>query len=301
MSLSGDENLFALDGQHRVAGIRHVLEHNDLGDEEVSVLIVAHHNDAKGLRRTRKLFTTLNRSAKPVKKSEIIALDESDVMAICTRHLVENHRYFNGDQVDVLNKQANLHQTNYTSFTTIINLYDVLQIVFSQIKDRLDHTERDELRFVRPSDKKVLEYTKFSEEYFESLALTFPALKEYFESNSQPDVLRRMRSPTNSHILFRPIGLKIFAEVIAKLRETLSFKDSIRLVKKLPTRMQSAPYEHVVWVPHRQTIEIRQAPLCRDLLLYMVGHCRDKTQLRERYAKAQDRDVSEVRLPNVVA
>ena len=50
----------------------------DLGDDEVSVIFVSHRDDAAGMRRTRALFTTLNKTAKPVNKSEIIALDESD-------------------------------------------------------------------------------------------------------------------------------------------------------------------------------------------------------------------------------
>ena len=46
------------------------------------------------MERTRRLFTTLNRYAKPVKKSEIIALDEDDIIAIITRELVEKYPLF---------------------------------------------------------------------------------------------------------------------------------------------------------------------------------------------------------------
>ena len=77
--LIGSERLFTLDGQHRLAGIKLALEDNDtLGDEELSVIFVAHNNSVEGLRRTRRLFTTLNKTAKPVSKADVIALDESD-------------------------------------------------------------------------------------------------------------------------------------------------------------------------------------------------------------------------------
>jgi DNA sulfur modification protein DndB len=95
LRLDGMETLFALDGQHRVEGIKQALKKNeDLKTDEVSVIFVAHRTDSEGMERTRRLFTTLNRYAKPVKKSEIIALDEDDTIAIITRELVEKYPLF---------------------------------------------------------------------------------------------------------------------------------------------------------------------------------------------------------------
>ena len=95
LRLDGEEKLFALDGQHRVEGIKKALKRNEnLKTDEVSVIFVAHQTGADGMERTRRLFTTLNRYAKPVKKSEIIALDEDDIIAIITRDLVEKYPLF---------------------------------------------------------------------------------------------------------------------------------------------------------------------------------------------------------------
>jgi DNA sulfur modification protein DndB len=302
LSLTGEEELFALDGQHRVAGIKNVLGHaTPMKDDEISVLVVAHHDTDAGIRRTRKLFTTLNRTAKPVKKSEIIALDESDVMAISTRYLVEQHAFFNNGQVDVLKKQANLHPGNFDVFTTIINLYDILSIVFSYVKEKVSDEERAQLRFFRPSDEKVEEYNRFSGEYFERLAANFPELRHYFESDTPVEILRRNRAPDNSHILFRPIGQIMFANVLRKLRATLSLDESMQLIRRLPTRMQGPPYAGVVWNPHRGLVENRREPLCRDLLLHMLRrYTRDREILRQRYAEALERDIETTRLPRPV-
>jgi SAM-dependent methyltransferase len=95
LSFTGEEKLFALDGQHRLAGIQEALEHDpELADDEASVIFVSHHSDAAGLTRTQRLFTTLNKTARPASKGEIIALDEDDVMAIVARDLVENDNHF---------------------------------------------------------------------------------------------------------------------------------------------------------------------------------------------------------------
>ena len=75
LRLDGTQTFFAIDGQHRVAGITQALQKNaELKREEVSVIFVAHRKDEDGMERTRRLFSTLNRYAKPVSKSEIIAL-----------------------------------------------------------------------------------------------------------------------------------------------------------------------------------------------------------------------------------
>lgn len=57
LTLRGDENLFALDGQHRLAGIKKAIKGNIEQDpyDELSVIFVAHKDTSKGLQRTRRL------------------------------------------------------------------------------------------------------------------------------------------------------------------------------------------------------------------------------------------------------
>jgi DNA sulfur modification protein DndB len=65
--LEGKEKLFAIDGQHRLAGIRQALQENsELGDEKVSAIFVAHRVDSNGLDRSRRLSSALNSRTKRV-------------------------------------------------------------------------------------------------------------------------------------------------------------------------------------------------------------------------------------------
>ena len=82
LTLRGDEKLFPLDGQHRLAGIKRAMRDGVThSDDAVSVIFLGHRNTADGLEATRRLFTTLNKTARPVSKSAVIALDEDDVTA----------------------------------------------------------------------------------------------------------------------------------------------------------------------------------------------------------------------------
>ncbi|WP_246677095.1 DNA sulfur modification protein DndB [Mesorhizobium sp. B2-4-15] len=78
LHLSGTETLFALDGQHRLAGIKQAVPVKaSLGDERVTVIFVSHKLTDAGRRRTRKLFTTLNKTAVAVNKSDSSASQAS--------------------------------------------------------------------------------------------------------------------------------------------------------------------------------------------------------------------------------
>lgn len=63
--LTGKEELFPIDGQHRVAGIKKAVEEQpSLANDEVTVILVGHAKTDLGMKRTRRLFVTLNQRAK---------------------------------------------------------------------------------------------------------------------------------------------------------------------------------------------------------------------------------------------
>ena len=96
LTLQGDEKIFALDGQHRLSGIKRFLKENRGQDsqDQVSVIFVGHEDSNKGTERTRRLFTTVSKTAKSVSKGDIIALDEDDVMALSVRWLIDKTELF---------------------------------------------------------------------------------------------------------------------------------------------------------------------------------------------------------------
>lgn len=131
LRLSGAESIFAIDGQHRVMGIRKAIMDKPkvFQYDEVSVIFIAHKTDDNGRKRTRRLFSTLNRYAKPVNKREIIALSEDDNCAIITRMLIENNKYLKGKIA--VNKNKPVNQKNSKDFTSVIMLYDIVYRVLT--------------------------------------------------------------------------------------------------------------------------------------------------------------------------
>lgn len=247
--LKGSEALFALDGQHRVVGIRQALEHDEessLKNEEVSVIFVAHKNDDAGMVRTRRLFTTLNRYAKPVNKFEIIALDEDDVIAIITRKLIEEHPLFI-DKIS-LAKQKRISSADKKNVTTIITLYDVMDIY---LRDRLRGWKDFKRR--RPEENLLEEFYVSSNNFWNTLIEKFPALMFASEGEPTDSLVQEYRHESGGHLLFRPIGLQIVVKVIKKfIASGLSLSKSVGLLSRIPLNIAEEPWSGLLWDPTNQ-------------------------------------------------
>jgi DNA sulfur modification protein DndB len=267
LKLSGKERIFALDGQHRLAGIKQCLKDSDsnIASDHQSVLFIGHKESAKGEQRTRRLFTTLNKTAKPVSKSEIIALDEDDVMAITTRHLVENHPYFRGARI-AFNSSANLSPSDKRSLTTIVNLYDILAVVFSGIDPKVPQSK---LKHYRPPDEDLEIYRGAAQGYFDRLSRTFLKLEKYFTAEDFASLAARYRTANGGSVLFRPVGLLAVTEAIAVIcKAKCTIDEALNLMKSAPLELSAPPFHNVLWSKSGGMTTKRA--LARDLLLYIV-------------------------------
>lgn len=301
LHLSGQETLFAIDGQHRLAGILNALKRKpELADDRISVIIVSHKTTDVGRRRTRKLFTTLNRSAIPVNKSDLIALDESDAAAIITRRLVEEHPYFSKGQVLAKYGAANLSATDSEHFLTIIKLYDLVSYILGYLTNRFDRERRTKLRYVRPKDSEMEAYYIGVKSFFETFINAIPELKRYFsaEGETAKAIIKRERHELGN-ILFRSVGLEVFLRVANHIQEEEGgWKAAIKALTLLPRRHSEVPYLHVLYDASAKRIVIGRTRLTIALLLHMLGYEQmDKETLRARYATALEKDLEITKLP----
>ncbi|WP_072277439.1 DGQHR domain-containing protein [Erwinia persicina] len=287
LSLSGQERIFAVDGQHRLAGIKKAISNKSkFGEERLPVIFIAHSE--KKRERTRRLFTTLNKTAKPVKKSDIIALDEDDTMAIISRRLIETNNWFSSPKI-LINASENIPSTNRVCLTTISNLYDILKIIFKyKIGDKNDVR----LRFYRPSDNELDNFYSYAEKYFESISNVFHEVKELFISKEPAIVTQKYRGEHGGHLLYRPMGLLIFTNVVilyAKHHD-ISLSEAILKLSCLPTQLNSNPYRGVIWDSDRKKMISTGKKTMTDLLTYLVGLPVNIDKLSASYAKALGED-----------
>jgi DNA sulfur modification protein DndB len=298
LSLSGAERIFAVDGQHRVAGIKRAIKESfDFGEEQLSVLLVAHRKTQAGLQRTRRLFTTLNKTAVAVRKRDIIALDEDDVMAIIARRLVETNPHFRDPKIAVIASQ-NIPSTNHICLTTISSLYDTLKLLF-----RYDVGQQSDrhLRFNRPSDERLDEYYEIAVSYFTALGRAFPPVGELLRASNPGKITEKHRGDHGGHLLFRPIGLDIMTQacIAYATQRAVSLPDAVLALKAMPINLAQAPFRHVIWDPVRKTIITNGKTLARQLVKYLAGLSVDREDLEEQYGVALTSagDTKRIKLP----
>ena len=299
LRLDGTQILFAVDGQHRVEGIKQALKkNNELKQEEVSVIFVAHRNDSSGMERTRRLFTTLNRYAKPVSKSEIVALDEDDILAITTRELIEKHPLF--QEKISLSKTKAVAVADNKSFTTIITLYDVLEILFREKGKGWTAFKRH-----RPEDSIISEFYANSTQFWDTMTEYFLPLQEIVRSQPGEIVAGRYRHRAGGHLLFRPVGLLIVANVVRQAKDSgLSEKESIKRISEVSMELTDEPWVSLLWDKTNQRMISGTIPqkVAKQILFYTIGGDladmnTNAEAVRREYAGLLNRDESDVKLP----
>ncbi len=301
--LQGEERLFAIDGQHRVVGIqRAIAEDPELNIEEVACIFVSHRMDEPGgLERTRRLFTALNRNAKPVTLPDIIALDEDDVVAIVTRMLVEEHRLFR-DKTSILGSRSIPPRDN-KNFTTIVALYQSLDYYLPERR----RGWQDYKRF-RPPDNEIESYYNQATNLWSHLVDAFEQIAEVEASRPEEEVAGTYRHRDGGHLLFRPIGLVLTIKVIKNLVSYgTSLEEATGLVAQVPMALTGEPWTGLLWnsVNRRMITSQENQKIAERLMFYSLGGDlasirTNRNLLREAYAGALNRPVEEVNLPRFI-
>ena len=243
LALRGDERLFAVDGQHRVKGIQGaLLRDSRLAGEQVSAIFVAHRADAAGRTRTRRLFTTLNRYAKPVTTYEKIALDEDDVVAITVRALLDRHPVLVGKVSTA--RSRNLPASDDRSFTSLPALYDAMDLVLRDVPQR----QWTSLKRFRADDVLLQHYYGRAAKFWDLLSHQFKAIQELSVAIDQRDVVRRYRNVQGGHLLFRPVGLSVFARALrALLDDGSELEEAVASLTRAPMDLAAEPWASVLW------------------------------------------------------
>lgn len=306
LKLSGNEKLFAIDGQHRVGGIKKALAIRPaLQHEEVSAIFVAHKNDVAGMERTRRLFTSLNRHAKPVGFGELVALDEDDIVAIVTRMLIENHPLFEG-KISI-STQKNIPRSDKTSLTSVVALYEAVDVISQNIKPKAWLSFKKS----RPEDDIIQSFYEKSKSFFDSLIAHFSELKDLLSSKPSENISEKYRNEDGGHLLFRPIGLVMIARVVKDLMQHhhKTLDEAVILVSQINLMLSEKPWVGLLWDAKNANMTVNEGrqPVARQLLFYMCGGDLTKIskkitleKVKKRMAGIINREIDELEIPNPI-
>lgn len=215
LKLDGRADFFALDGQHRLQSIKQVIEEKpELRREEVSVLFVTHERTEAGNIRTRRLFHTLNRYAKPTTTGENVVLDEDNVLAIGTRRLLGcGVGVLDQARVEIGRKQVSRSQSQV--FTSLAALFDLSKLALEPVY-RFSR-DKDYLKF-RPAAEDVENVFCALRSLWVEIERLLKEVGEVGRNGAEPGEFREPDGdPARGHLLFRPVGLKLLGHVLGRL------------------------------------------------------------------------------------
>ncbi len=284
LRFDGTQTYYALDGQHRLRGLQALLGNEtgftapkDLPEEEFSVLIVVPRTSetrSEFLKKYRRLFSHLNRYAKPMDTATSIILEEDDALAIVTRRLIADHEFFSWVGEDEktcirAKKPENMH-VGEPFFTSIEALYrGTSNLLLANHRKTADGwgTGTDKnivkafIRF-RPEEEMIDALYQELCLYWDVLLAEIPDLRAdpllMRTDVSAEEELEDGSGVRSNHFLFRPIGLALLTKLVRdKLDQDLAnpkeptragVKKALRGFGGLSWRLFQAPWRHLVWV-----------------------------------------------------
>ena len=307
LELSGDEELFAIDGQHRVEGIKQLAEQigneafNEMPDE-LCAIFVAHKKTEAGMQRTRRLFSTLNRRVQPVSFTELIILDEDDIVAITCRHLIEKHPLFTDGKIS-LRKQKAINPADQRSFTSVIALYQAMDIYLS-----INFTPKNKwkkFKLVRPSEDLVEQYISKASRFWDQLVEWIPELQFVVNMGQEDKLPDSLRSLHGGDLFFRPILPTILTRTLKKA-VGFGMSENIFLFRfsQIPRELSNPPWRGILWDGAMVT-RTKNQNIAERLILWMVNadpqEKKIETQkLRQDIAELQDKLIEDIQLPEKV-
>ena len=254
LSFDGTQQYFALDGQHRLKAIKEAIKQDpEIGKEDICVIIVSHFDTEDGKRRTRRLFTNINRNAKVTTGAENIVLDEDDGAAILTRRLISEHPFLSKDGVvKVFTRQGeegvlklaagNVPVSDKKAVTTISNLYDMVRSLSFDLDSSM--TTHD----ARPTDE-VLETSYV--EIAKRVDALLKAVGDLPTAYAAAATAKELRAPKDAvgdgHAFMRPVIQKAVVRAAAMLvtRRVLTWEEALSKLSALQWAIKEAPWTAV--------------------------------------------------------
>lgn len=274
---TGSEKMFAIDGQHRVEGIKlaHKKNPKRLESDQYPVIFVAHLDTPVGKQRTRRLFCDINKNAVAVSEGDKVVIDEDDLCAIVTRRVYASYRPFKGGkEIAVTERKEVLAVEGKDRFTSLLALYTVtkkLKKLFRKVRGTLDS-----------DPKNVSSFEAIVTDFFDYVLKHEISLKKYFKQKLTTLAEER---ENNRNLFFRPVGL----EILARLYVHFSSQNALSRLTSGLTRINfqnpGGVFDGILWSDGTIIARSKEKAAAVDLCLYMLGKLGDigkQEQLQKR-------------------
>lgn len=277
LTFTGGEVLVPLDGQHRLKAIKFAVEGRDergrsipaidapcieLANEDVTVMLMPY--EAK---QARRIFTHVNKYAKPTTTGQNIVTDDDDVIAVLTR--------------EIANEQIGPRLVKYTSntltrsdeyFTTMAIVYNCNEDI---IRNNFPVGKVDKTRLPEPAKVKL--YREKVKEVWEILLEKIEVFSDLV-MDSDPSGDSKRQEVRESNLLGKPVGQECLVKAFNRLTvppTNQSSEAACHNLNQLPwaiTNDNLATWDRVLWAGGTDgKIITKRRSLAIRLISYLAG------------------------------
>ena len=284
LTFDGGEKYYALDGQHRLSAIKTLLDRGNplssgapegFENDEFSVIVIVPNQENANetfMQKYRRLFTNLNRYAKPTDPATNIIMDEDDTLAILTRRLITGNNFFKspGIEIEKKSKRIKTKSKNLTTsdphFTSLAALYEMNITLLNSSQRELNgwgpiREEGEDWRTFkqfRPSETYIDKLYAELAMYWEALLTEIPDLHKEPIQMRVHDLEEVEDEDEADHLLFWPIGQQMLAEIVRELLDIRlpdiaaptphTVSDALKGLGRLEWRLHQAPWRYLFLV-----------------------------------------------------
>ena len=285
---NGGEVLVPLDGQHRLAAIEFAVTGRDekkqdiagvpacsqLAEEDVTVILVPYRPD-----KARKIFTKVNRYAKPTTTGQNIVTDDDDIYAVLTREVANE---LIGSRL--AKYKSNTLTPKDSEFTTLGIVYNCNREIIAKTfpVGKLDTTHL-------PSSEAQHLYREKVRSVWEILLQEIEVFADALSDKSSAGDTRRQEI-RETNLLGKPVGQECLVRAFLRLTDTMGEAAACKRLNALPWTLNSKNLEiwqRVLWAGGMEgKILTKQRPLATKFIAYLAGeplNNEKKTELLAEY------------------
>ena len=307
-------SLVALDGQHRLVSFREVISdgsrytgphRDDVPNDELCVVFIKHESFEK----TRRIFSKVNRHAKPTTAHENIITSEDDGYSIVTRWLVETNPPLDlpgprppfamrdGDGEPIIDLTKSQLRKNSPKFTTLPHLYESVRSILRANGIR-NFDEKH--RVNRPPDDELVEAYKHAALWW---WLFLSHLSGYRRAmNDLTTIPQRRETSSPDGLLFRPNAQVALVDGCARACERgVSLTQALRCLQEINWTPRASPLTGIIVSATGSKMKTRKMARQRAARLVEYLIAADRLSPREvnqlRYDLAEETENIFYRLP----
>lgn len=287
LTMSGQEVLVPLDGQHRLAALKFAITGKDekqapiigldsdtsIAQDTCTVMLIRHEPD-----KSRKIFNKVNRYAKPTTKAENLITADDDVVAVIVREDIVGSEHAIPDAI--VNFKSNTLNASSGYFTTLATLYESTKFLLEDTHGKIN------TNLLPPKSERVV-YREQAQQFWETVCSEVDLFRDAIHDSSETGNERRKQIRAD-YVLGRPVAQWALVQAIVRLYRpdkdsgfTPGLRDICQRVNALDWRVDAPRWQYVLMTGDKMLAGRTVVNVAGRIIAYWLGEVLSDGEIQE--------------------